>query len=215
MNILLVDDHAILRSGVRSQVERHLPGTRIHEAETLGEALAVIDGGADIDVVVLDLGLPDSQGHEGLMRLRRHAPATPVIVLSGSVDESPRREAMARGAAAFVGKDGDVMAILCAIEAVAEGETYSPTARDGANLTDGPGLPGLSERQREILDLCRARLSNKEIGRRLGISDNTVRSHLAMLFRRFGVSNRAALAALANARLRSGATLSQDPATVR
>ena len=193
MKILLIDDHALLRTGVRSLLERHLPLASVEEAETLGAALLLIRAGAEIGLVVLDLGLPDSQGYEALTRLRAELPSAPVIVLSGLVDPAHEREARRHGAVGFVRKNGDVMALLRAIEALAE-DGLLPASEPGWR---SGGLPGLSARQQEILTLCQEQLSNKEIGRRLGISDNTVRSHLAMLFRRFGVTNRAALAALA------------------
>lgn len=177
---------------MRSLVDRYLPGSIIEEAATLGAALRLIRAGREFDVIVLDPGLPDSQGFEALTRLRAEAPSVPVIVLSGLVDPALEREARCHGAIDVVRKDGDALALLQAIEALAGDAPDCPRSR-------GP-LPGLSTRQREILALCEEQLSNKEIGRRLGISDNTVRSHLAMLFRRFGVSNRAALAALAAAR---------------
>ena len=195
MNILLIDDHPILRSGVCSLIERYFPACLISEADTLARAIDILNGSAEIDIIVLDLGLPDSSGLDGLLRLRRRAPATPVIVLSGLNGPEHRIQALRCGAAAFVAKDGDAFAILSALRAVALGEAYTPANPD--TLAALVPTFGLSERQREILDLCCERLSNKEIGRRLGISDNTVRSHLAMLFRRFGVTSRAALAALA------------------
>lgn len=188
--LLLIDDHSILRSGARALIERHVAGVEIAEAGSLAETLQLLAGGFDADVAVLDMTLPDADGETSLSTLRARYPTMPVIILSGS--EGKERDMLARGAAAFVPKKGDSLEIVSAIHAVVAGEVYVP-----GRLEEQRALSGISERQRVLMKLCGAGLTNKEIGRELGISDNTVRAHLAILFRRFGVKNRADLARLA------------------
>lgn len=188
--LILIDDHAILRSGARSLIERHMAEVEIVEAASLAETVARLEEGFEADIAVLDMMLPDADGEKSLSVLRAHYPSMPVIILSGS--EGAESAMLARGAAAFVPKKGDSLEIVSAIYAVLAGEPYVP-----GTFEKDLALSGMSERQRVLMKLCGEGLTNKEIGRELGISDNTVRAHLAILFRRFGVKNRADLARFA------------------
>lgn len=188
--LILIDDHAILRSGARALIERHMADMDIAEAGGLGEALSLIAGGFDADLAVLDIMLPDARGMDGLMQFRTTHPTVPVVILSGAEDLRDRM--MALGAAAFVPKNGEALEIVAAIRAVLDGESYEP-----GRCSDQVAWEALSQRQREIARLCAEGHSNKEIGRLLGISDNTVRAHLTLIFRRFGLKSRADLSALA------------------
>lgn len=195
--LILIDDHAILRSGARALIERHMVDMVIAEAGGLREALALIAAGFDADLAVLDVMLPDARGMEGLMEFRKTHPTVPVIILSGAEDLRDRM--MALGASAFVPKNGEALEIVAAIRAVLDGEVYEP-----GHCNDHLAWEALSHRQREIARLCAEGHSNKEIGRRLGISDNTVRAHLTLIFRRFGLKSRADLSALAGEALPDG-----------
>lgn len=188
--LILIDDHAILRSGARSLIERHMADMEIAEAGTLREALSILSGGFDADLAILDLMLPDAPDTQGLAVLREQHPTMPVIILSGAAEFGERM--MALGAAAFVAKNGEALEIVSAIRAVLNGDTYEP-----GQYRDALALQALSLRQREIARLCVEGHSNKEIGRQLGISDNTVRAHLTLIFRRFGLRSRSDLSALA------------------
>lgn len=187
IKIILVDDHAILRAGAKTLIERHLAGAQVAEAGSLGEALDLMAEGAGVDVAVLDLGLPDANGGTGIATLRARYPSVPVVVLSGT--DAASDDLLSLGAHAFVPKNGAPLSIIGAIQAALAGEPWDP-----GRTPEGIGLHGLSERQRELVALCAEGLSNKAIGRLLGISDNTVRAHLALLFRRFGVKTRTELA---------------------
>ncbi len=200
--LILIDDHAILRSGARSLIERHMGDMDIAEAGSLGEALSLVASGFEADLAVLDIMLPDAPGGEGLRVFRQRHPTVPVVILSGA--EELKDQMMAEGAAAFVAKNGEALEIVAAIRAVLEGETYEP-----GQCVDGVAWEALSLRQREIARLCAEGHSNKEIGRRLGISDNTVRAHLTLIFRRFGLKSRSDLSALAGEG--EGARLKGEP----
>lgn len=185
--LILIDDHTILRSGARSLIERHMAEVEIVEAASLAETLSLLEAGFDADIAVLDMVLPDADGEKSLSVLRQRFSSMPVIILSGS--EGAEDAMLLAGASAFVPKKGESLEIVLAIRAVLSGEPYVP----GTYETD-LALSGMSERQRALMKLCGEGLTNKEIGRALGISDNTVRAHLAILFRRFGVKNRVDLA---------------------
>lgn len=189
--LLLIDDHAILRSGARALIERHVVGADIREAGSIAEGLQQVAGGFEADIAILDIVLPDAAGGEGIRLFRRENPTVPVIVLSGA--ESMKSTVLSLGAAAFVPKNGEALEIVSAIRAVLDGECYEP-GRPGVAATWGT----LSIRQREIARLCSEGHTNKEIGRLLGISDNTVRAHLTLIFRRFGLKSRTDLAMLAS-----------------
>ncbi len=187
--LILIDDHAILRSGARALIQRHMADMEIAEAGGLREALDLLAGGYEADLAVLDIMLPDALGEEGLIALREQHPTVPVIILSGAEDLKERMVSL--GAAAFVPKNGEALEVVAAIRAVLDGDPYRP-----GHMLASVAWEALSLRQREIARLCAEGRSNKEIGRLLGISDNTVRAHLTLIFRRFGLNSRSDLATL-------------------
>ncbi|QBK06638.1 DNA-binding response regulator [Hylemonella gracilis] len=140
---------------------------------------------SDLDLVLLDYHLPDMNGLEALDVFARRHPDLPIIMLSGSVNPRVRQQVMERGAAAFLTKSGMSDELLSVTRLVLAGG--SPAAPTPAMA---PVLPALTPRQEEVLLLLLDGLTNKEIGRLLDLSDETVKNHVSNILRCFGVATR-------------------------
>lgn len=182
--ILLIDDHAIFRTGLRMLLGQHLAGAEIFEAASADAALQAAP--EHLDAVLLDVRLVGLSGLESIALIRRRWPRVPIVMLSGEDDPQTVRQALDRGAAAFVPKARPAEDIVEIVRLVLSGEWAAP-AHPGA---DGP--PSLlTPRQCEVLDLLHRGLSNKLIARQLAVSENTVRRHVQDILEHFGAASRA------------------------
>jgi DNA-binding NarL/FixJ family response regulator len=188
-HILLIDDHAMFRSGLRMVLEANLKGLLVHEAGSLNEALHNL--ACTPDIALLDINLPGINGVEGIALLKRKWSQLSVIVLSSQDDPETRRLALARGAANFVSKSNTAESIIEAINA--ELIKPIPAQEPAAGESDkrkASSLQHMTPRQCEVLDLLCQGMSNKLIARRLGLSENTVRVHVQAILGFLRVSSR-------------------------
>ena len=192
--ILLIDDHALFRSGLRMVLDANIRDVEMFEASALNEAL---QGAAFMpDVVLLDINLPGLNGVEGIALLRRKWPQAPVLVLSSQDDAETVRSVFARGAAGFVSKADTTEKIVEVICLVLNGQISATTAMAGDGDTAQP-LQHLTPRQCEVLDLLCKGMSNKLIARQLVLSENTVRVHVQAILGFLQVSSRSEAAFVA------------------
>jgi len=194
--ILLVDDHSLFRCGLRMVLSAAIPDLEVSEAASLEEAM---HSPIEPALVLLDIQLHGLNGLEGIALVRRKWPQAPVIMLSSDVSPQKVRLAMERGAAAFVSKADPADRILAVISQVRRGlppGSDSFPAQSAAADAGGGGAgageqaPLLTPRQSEVLDLMCQGLSNKVIGRRLNLSENTVRGHVQAVLAALQVSSR-------------------------
>jgi DNA-binding NarL/FixJ family response regulator len=176
VRILLIDDHAMLRSGLRMVLNASMPGIVIFEAGSLNEAL---ESAPDLlDVTLLDIKLPGLSGVEGIALLKRKWPQVPVIMLSSQNEPETIRLALARGAAGFISKADSADIISTSINLALHGDFSALAAHaGGCKLTQTP-LSCLTPRQCEVLDMLCQGMPNKSIARQLVLSENTVRGHV-------------------------------------
>ena len=211
MRILIVDDHPLVREALRGTLLALVPDATFLEAADATGAARALREHADVDLVVLDLGLPDRDGLDVLAELRDTRPALPVVVLSADEDGRTMRRALELGALGFVPKSASREITLGAFALVLAGGVYVPpeTLGPSAGVTSPPpiggrgdraGGPGLTERQAEVLELMRRGMSNKAICRRLDIAEATVKNHVTAILRAFGASNRTEAVVAAGAR---------------
>ena len=186
-NVLLIDDHAMFRSGLRMILAANIPDVEIFEAGTLNEALQ--GAGITPDVVLLDVKMPGLNGVEGVAMLKRKWPLAPVLMLSSQDDQETVRSALARGAAGFVSKGDAAENIVDATNLALRGQAPAPAATVD-NFIQSVQLKNLTPRQCEVLDLLCQGLSNKRIAQQLALSENTVRVHIQGIFGFFRVSSR-------------------------
>ncbi len=188
--ILVVDDHELVRLGLRALLQAQPGHMPVHEARSLADALAFYAAhAAALHLVLLDLDLPDAHGLDALVRFRRAFPQARVIVLSGMGSPSLAQGALALGAQAFLPKSGHLGEVLRYVRDHDLAAPVPPPAPAG-----GPyAQQQLTPRQAEILDWLLAGKSNKEIARLSHLSEGTVKNHVSTLLLVFGMRSRAQL----------------------
>ena len=203
MTLLIVDDHPLIRVGLRTLLEHGLDRPQIFEATDGREALEIA-ARVRPDIVLLDISMPGLNGVEAARRLTTELPLCRVIMLSMHCHEERVAECLRAGATGYLVKDGAVSEVMAAIEAAQHGEVYIsrhiPTAvsklLERTSDVTSP-LQLLSARQREILQLIAEGQSTKEIGYRLNLSGKTVETHRRLLMQRLDIHDVAGLARFA------------------
>ena len=205
MKLLVIDDHPVVRDGLAALLRQLGPEVIVLLAEGASQGLGVADVHPDLDVVILDLAMPGSDGFAALHEFGRLQPQLPVVVLSSSEDPRDVRRALASGALGYIPKSAPPRTILAAVQFVLAGNVYVPTlmahestsdrAEDRSIPRSGVSLTG---RQIDVLRLLCEGRSNKEIARTLGVSQKTVKVHVTAIFKALNVSTRTQAAAMAD-----------------
>jgi DNA-binding NarL/FixJ family response regulator len=201
ISVLIVDDHALFRAGLRSRLELEQDITSVGEAATAEEAVSKAHS-LQPDLVLLDLLLPGTSGQDAIPKLAKVSPRSRVLVVSSQAAPSSVRQALSAGAAGYVPKRASDQELVSAIRQVAAGEGYVDPDL-GAKLVvpdRSAALEPLTERERDILQLLALGYTNQEIGRKRYISVRTVDTHRSHIMRKLGLETRAELVlfALAN-----------------
>jgi DNA-binding NarL/FixJ family response regulator len=195
IRVVLVDDHAVVRTGLAQLVAAAGDMEVVGSASDGSEALAVVQD-TEPDVVLMDLQMPGVDGVAATKALRAAGVSSEVLVLTSYSDSDRIVAALDAGAVGYLLKDADPEDVLAGVRAVARGESpLHPraarallSARGSNNHTSGD--VGLTMREQEVLSLVREGLANKQIGRKLGISERTVKAHLTSIFQRLDVQDR-------------------------
>ena len=192
IRIVVIDDHTIVRNGLVQLLRSHA------DLEVVG---AAGDGAAAValclehhpDIVLMDLSMPGMDGVEATRQIVAQAPGAQVVVLTSFMDRDRIVAALGAGAIGYLLKDAEPEELIRGIRSAARGESPldARAARTmlSAQRTPGP-LDALTEREREVLALVAEGLPNKQIARRLEISEKTVKAHLTSVFRAIGVNDR-------------------------
>ena len=201
ISVLIVDDHELLRAGLRSRLEREPGITVVGEADTAERAVLAARK-LQPDLILLDLFLPRKSGDEAIPDLVGVAPQARILVVSAQAAPSSVRRALSAGAAGYLPKRASDRDLVAAIRFVADGAGYVDPDL-GAQLVTPNGsaaLEPLSERERDALYLLALGYTNQEIGKKLFISVRTVDTHRAHIMRKLQLDTRAELVmfALAN-----------------
>lgn len=203
VRILLADDHDLVRETLKFYLEKLDPRTEVIEAGSFGEALELANRSGPLDLIILDLKMPGMNRFAGLETMRSRFPRVPTVILSGVLDRDDVLAALQCGAAGVIPKTLSAQRMLSAMRLVLSGERYLPsmmmssetrgeatfaTAREA--FAPGSPLDTLTRREREVLGLLTAGLTNRAIADRLGIREVTVKLHLRGVFRKLGARNR-------------------------
>jgi DNA-binding NarL/FixJ family response regulator len=197
IDVLIVDDHALMRSGLGGLISGAEDMRVVGMASDGGEALQIL-ADSPAQVVLMDLSMPGMDGISATARISEEYPDVSVLVLTSFSDQQRVTEALDAGAVGYVLKDTEPTGLLDAVRAVARG--HSPLDPRVARLilhgrrAAPVAAPELTDREREVLALVGRGLANKQIARVLGIREGTVKAHLTSVFQRMGVRDRTSAA---------------------
>jgi len=197
VRILLAEDHALVRAGIRSLLASVADLEVVGEAGDGREALAILEK-IPADVVILDITMPGMNGLEAASRIAERWPATKVIILSMHSNEEYVSRALRAGAAGYLLKDAGTSELEAAIRAVVRGQTFLSAAVSRRGAADGAAqgptaLEALTPRQREVLQLIAEGHSTKGTAAVLGLSVKTVETHRTQLMQRLAIHDVAGL----------------------
>lgn len=200
---LLVDDHSLIREGMMQAIRALDPKARFSQAGTLQAALARLGPEAEaepVDVVLLDLGLPDSRGTATLQAVRQAAPTQRIGIITGQNDVQVALECIHHGASCFIPKLADIDGFTTALRALVDGRLHFPSdllAPADPNAAAEDPAPAasvrLTPRQKDVLTWLLKGCTNQAIADALGISAETVKLHVSAIFRAYGVHSRTQL----------------------
>lgn len=189
MKILIADDHALFREGLRYVLRALDPHVVVLEAASAAQAMQMAAREQQLDLVLLDLAMPGLDGFAGLDMLRERFPDIPVVVVSASEEARDVRRALDAEASGFIPKSMSGAEMVCALRTVLAGNVYVPK---GIGLDDEheSNELRLTPRQHQVLELMCEGMSNKEIAIRLGMAEGTVKIHVTAILRAMNASNR-------------------------
>lgn len=196
MLFLIVDDHPLVCSALEGMLKPAFEPCELLQAHSAAEALETVRQLDDIDLVLLDLKLPDTDGFQGLLQLRKEAPKVPVLVFSGLEDGRLAELACAYGALGYVSKKSSAAEIVSAVREVLAGNTVFDTSAPGAREGDegfeqvSRVIGSLTPQQTTVLRLLGEGLLNKQIAYELSISESTVKAHVSAILKKLEVSSR-------------------------
>lgn len=196
MKTLLADDHPLMREGVRQVLAQLESSVEIIDAHDYPSLFAQTALHADLDLALVDLNMPGLVGMQGITQFRQLFPDIPLVVLSASESPHDIRNALEAGALGYIPKAASTHLMLDALRQVLAGDIYVPAClnstdeRASAPVVPATVLNGLTGRQREVARLLGHGFTNKAIGSMLGMTENTVKVHVAAIFRALGVTNR-------------------------
>jgi DNA-binding NarL/FixJ family response regulator len=203
--VLLVDDHALFRKGVRNTIEPEEDFEVVGEAEDGTEAMAKARE-LKPDLILMDINMPHCSGLEAVSAIRRELPGVKIIMLTVHDEDENLLEAIKRGAKGFLSKKVRAKDLLDSLRGVMKGEVaiVGPMAEKIlkelvrlAEIEAGHIASQLTPREKEVLQKLSEGLSNKDIGLSLSISENTVKAHVTNILRKLGLQSRTQAAAYA------------------
>jgi DNA-binding NarL/FixJ family response regulator len=199
IRVMIIDDHAVIRAGLRMLIEHDQTMNVVAMAGTRAEALRLA-ASTRPDIIILDLILGDDDGLTFLPELREVSPTSRVVVLTGVANPDSHRMAIRRGAMGIVLKEHAAELLLKAIQKVHEGEVWIDRSMMGSVLQElnKPGdidpekakIRSLTEREREVIALVGEGLKNRQIAERLFVTETTITHHLSSVFSKLEVSDR-------------------------
>ncbi|MDY1006753.1 response regulator transcription factor [Sphingomonas sp. CFBP9019] len=187
--ILVADDHPLFRQALKLAVGRAAPDATILEAGQLGEAIEAARGAARLDLILLDLRMPGSEGFAGVALLHAERPDTPIVVISSADEAEAAPRARAYGAVGFVSKTADLATLENAVARALAGDRDAPVAALPADDISNRVASLTPTELKVLLGVLAGRL-NKQIAFDLGVSEATVKGHMTAILRKLGVQNR-------------------------
>jgi len=194
-NIVISDDHPLLRSAIRQVISDGVPNINLLEAATLDETEMILGAANRIDLLLLDIHMPGMHGLTGLCFLRAEFPSVPIAIISASSAPRLIRQAVAHGASGYILKSSPVSEIREAINSLLAGEYWVPDLENNNDLKledsdRAARLSSLTPQQFRVLRMVSEGQLNKQIAYQLNISEATVKSHVSAILQKLGVNSR-------------------------
>jgi len=193
---VIADDHPLFRDALRQAVASVIPQAKIDEAGSFEDLTALLERGAEPDLILLDLSMPGISGFSGLIYLRAQYPAIPVVIVSATDDGATIRRSLDFGASGFIPKRFGVDTLRDAILKVMGGDIWVPADTDLSAAVD-PDMTRLRDRlvtltpqQVRVLMMLSEGLLNKQIAYELGVSEATIKAHVSAILQKLGVESR-------------------------
>src|SRR5215467_4690381 len=196
IRMVIADDHPLFRGALREAVSGLFEDVEIAEAGSFDDVTKLLERGAEVDLILLDLAMPGVRGFSGLMYLRAQYPSVPIVVVSANDDPAVIRRCMDFGALGFIPKTLGIEIMRGAITRVFEGGVWTPPdinlgAGADAETTDLlTRLTSLTPQQVRVLMMLSEGLLNKQIAYELGVSEATVKAHVSAILQKLGVESR-------------------------
>lgn len=200
LNILIADDHDLVRDGLKHTLGKLPKGTSFKEARSADEVRQALADFPFVNLVILDLHMPGANGLELLTTICNEHPDIPVVILSAIEEPQVMQRTIDRGAVGFIPKSAANEVLISALQLVLSGGVYIPTEilnKQPADTEFASGSSGslleptkLTNRQMDVLHLLSKGESNKAIARKLGLSEHTIKIHISAIFKALGVNNR-------------------------
>lgn len=199
MQVLIADDHSIVRSGLTHLVGELDEQATVVAATSFGQLIAILDQGSVFDLIVMDLRMPGLGGLDEVEALVRRVAPVPVAIFSMIESPDEMRAVLSRGVRAFIPKSTDDVLVINILRLVMAGGSYVPpvlgmpgsaSAAPAGRAAPPTVFDGLTRRQLEVLDLLAQGLSNQDIGERLGLNLSTVKTHVTGVLKALNVGSR-------------------------
>ncbi|MFY0677357.1 MAG: response regulator transcription factor [Neptuniibacter sp.] len=203
LNVLLVDDHPLFRDALKITLEGIFEKISVIEANSLDSAIKVLNTIEELDLILLDLNLPDTKGLSGLIRIKSKYQDVSVVMISAESNKNTILKSISVGACGYIVKNAKKNIIEEALKKILSGEVYLPSdvlyknsslyPREFEDITSGYSdelLGSLTKRQLLVLERLSHGDSNKQIAYSLGIAETTVKAHVSTILKKLGAQNR-------------------------
>ncbi|UYV18443.1 response regulator transcription factor [Halomonas qaidamensis] len=203
-SLLVADDHPLFRDALHAVISAGLTSAQLLESDSLAAAIHTIDNHDELDLLLLDLSLPDADGLEGLTILRERFPWLPVAIVSAHQERQLVLDAITQGAVGYIPKSTPREQLLAALNQILQGQLYLPAdimrqpppRMESSALASSSSEPPrerlirLTDKQLDVLSCMTQGMSNKQIARELLIAETTVKTHVSAVLRKLGATSR-------------------------
>ena len=198
--ILIIDDHPIFRHAMTTILGKRFPDSETREANSISEAITLLESDSAFDLVMLDLNMPETSGLNGLLEIRNEYPNLPVVIISAETEKQHILQTISYGAVGFISKSSKIEEIASSIESIFEGNVCLPSeilrtpsvkkVSHSENSISPEQIRSLTRKELAVLKYLTQGLANKVIAYELNISETTVKSHVSSILKKLGASNR-------------------------
>lgn len=191
--IVIADDHPLFRNALLQSIHMAISDTHLLEADSQNSLFSLLEKTKDIDLLLLDLKMPGSNGISGLIQLRQQYPELAIVVISASEETEVVQQVYNHGAFGFIPKSSDMQVLLNALKQIINGEPYFPATLNDTHYIHQQlptKIATLTPQQYKVLTMLTEGLLNKQIAYDLNVSEATIKAHLTAIFRKLDVKNR-------------------------